>query len=43
VATDPNYGTCAAAKAAGAGPYYQGRDPEYDWYRDRDHDGVVCE
>jgi hypothetical protein len=43
VATDPDYGTCAAAKAAGAGPYYQGRDPEYDWYRDRDHDGVVCE
>jgi hypothetical protein len=43
VATDPNYGTCAAAKAAGAGPYYEGSDPEYYWYRDRDHDGVVCE
>ena len=42
-ATDPDYGTCKAAKAAGAGPYYQGRDPEYDWYRDADSDGIVCE
>jgi hypothetical protein len=29
--------------AAGYGPYVQGRDSEYDWYRDNDHDGVVCE
>ncbi|SNY75762.1 excalibur calcium-binding domain-containing protein, partial [Paractinoplanes atraurantiacus] len=41
--TDPRYATCTKAKAAGYGPYYQGQDPEYDWYQDRDHDGVVCE
>ena len=40
---DPDYGTCKAAKAAGKGPYYQGKDPEYSWYTDRDHDGIVCE
>ena len=42
-ATDPNMGTCKAAKAAGYGPYVAGQDPEYDWYRDADSDGVVCE
>ena len=31
------------AKANGYGPYYAGIDPEYDWYRDADSDGVVCE
>lgn len=41
--TDPRYGTCKAAKAAGYGPYYRGQDPEYSWYRDSDGDGVVCE
>lgn len=41
--TDPRFGTCKAAKAAGYGPYYEGQDVEYDWYRDADHDGVVCE
>ncbi len=41
--TDPDMGTCKAAKAAGYGPYYEGKDPEYDWYRDADHDGIVCE
>ena len=40
---DPNFGTCSVAQANGAGPYYQGVDPEYAWYRDRDKDGVVCE
>ncbi len=40
---DPRFITCTAAKAAGYGPYYRGRDPEYSWYTDRDHDGVVCE
>ena len=25
------------------GPYRRGVDPEYDWYQDRDHDGLVCE
>lgn len=41
--TDPDMGTCKAAKAAGYGPYYKGKDPEYYYYNDRDHDGVVCE
>lgn len=41
--TDPRFATCKAAKAAGYGPYQQGVDPEYSWYRDSDHDGRVCE
>jgi hypothetical protein len=41
--TDPRYGTCREANAHGFGPYRQGVDPEYEWYRDRDHDGLVCE
>jgi Protein of unknown function (DUF1524)/Excalibur calcium-binding domain len=41
--TDPRYDTCREANAHGFGPYRQGVDPEYDWYRDRDHDGLVCE
>lgn len=41
--TDPQYGTCAEAKRNGYGPYYRGTDPEYDWYRDADSDGIVCE
>jgi hypothetical protein len=41
--TDPRFDTCAAAIAAGYGPYHQGQDPEYDWYRDADGDGIVCE
>lgn len=41
--TDPRFRTCGEANAAGYGPYYKGRDPEYDWYQDRDGDGVVCE
>jgi hypothetical protein len=41
--TDPRFGTCREANAAGYGPYRAGRDPEYDWYQDRDHDGLVCE
>ena len=40
---DPRFDTCKAAKAAGYGPYYSGKDPEYDWYRDGDSDGIVCE
>lgn len=43
VKTDPDYGTCAAVRAAGKGPYYAGKDPEYSYYRDNDGDGVVCE
>nr|WP_306270235.1 DUF1524 domain-containing protein [Ornithinimicrobium sp. HY1793] len=41
--TDPRHKTCKSAKAAGLGPYHQGTDPEYDWYRDADKDGIVCE
>jgi hypothetical protein len=40
---DPDYGTCAIARANGAGPYISGVDPEYEWYTDRDKDGMVCE
>ncbi|MGO4599480.1 GmrSD restriction endonuclease domain-containing protein [Terrabacter sp. 2RAF25] len=40
---DPRFDTCKAAIAAGYGPYHEGKDPEYDWYRDSDSDGVVCE
>ncbi len=40
---DPRFGTCKAAVAAGYGPYTRGVDPEYDWYRDSDHDGIDCE
>jgi hypothetical protein len=40
---DPRYGTCKEAIAHGYGPYHQGQDPEYNWYIDRDNDGVVCE
>ncbi len=41
--TDPRYSTCGEAIAAGFGPYQKGKDPEYDWYIDRDSDGFVCE
>lgn len=41
--SDPRFPTCTAAIAAGYGPYYRGVDPEYDWYIDRDGDGIVCE
>jgi excalibur calcium-binding domain-containing protein len=41
--TDPRFDTCADAIDAGYGPYYRGQDPEYDWYRDADGDGAVCE
>lgn len=41
--TDPRFGTCREAIAAGYGPYVEGRDPEYAWYRDSDGDGMVCE
>jgi len=40
---DPHFGTCREANAAGYGPYVRGKDVEYDWYRDRDKDGIVCE
>ena len=40
---DPQFPTCKAAIAAGYGPYYAGKDAEYDWYRDGDKDGIACE
>jgi len=40
---EPNYGTCKNAKANGYGPYLRGVDPEYNFYRDGDSDGMVCE
>lgn len=40
---DPQFDTCTEAKANGYGPYYEGTDPEYEWYTDADGDGVVCE
>lgn len=40
---DPRFSSCAKAKDAGYGPYVAGIDPEYDWYRDGDNDGTVCE
>jgi hypothetical protein len=40
---DARYPYCSDAIAAGLGPYRQGVDPEYDWYRDGDGDGLVCE
>jgi len=43
IASDPRFDTCRAANAAGYGTYRRGVDVEYDWYQDRDHDGVVCE
>lgn len=39
---DPHFGTCGEANDAGYGPYTEGVDPEYDWYTDRDGDGVDC-
>ncbi|GAA2035928.1 hypothetical protein GCM10009819_20570 [Agromyces tropicus] len=42
-ATDPRFDTCGDAIDAGYGPYIRGVDPEYDWYRDGDKDGDVCE
>lgn len=42
-ATDPQFRTCGEANDNGYGDYQKGVDPEYDWYRDRDRDGWVCE
>jgi Excalibur calcium-binding domain len=41
--TDPHFSYCYEANDAGYGPYREGVDPEYDWYDDRDDDGIVCE
>ena len=42
-ALDPRFRTCGDANASGFGDYISGVDPEYDWYMDRDRDGIVCE
>ena len=42
-ALDPRFPYCNVAIAANYGPYVQGKDPEYAWYRDGDRDGIVCE
>ncbi len=39
---DPSFSTCKEANANGYGNYKRGQ-PEYNWYRDRDNDGIVCE
>jgi S1-C subfamily serine protease len=41
--TDPRFDTCREAIDNGYGPYIAGIDVEYDWYTDRDGDGIVCE
>lgn len=41
--TDPRFAYCYEANDAGYGNYRLGRDVEYDWYDDVDHDGIVCE
>ena len=41
--SDPRFETCAEANEAGYGPYRRGMDSEYDWYVDRDGDGLACE
>lgn len=41
--TDPDMGSCKKAKAEGYGPYVEGVDEEYSFYRDADGDGTVCE
>jgi hypothetical protein len=41
--SDPRFSSCAEAKQHGYGSYRRDEDPEYDWYRDADNDGVVCD
>ncbi len=40
--TDPRFGTCREANAAGYGPYRRGVHSEYDWYQDRDTMGWLA-
>lgn len=41
--SDPQFDTCEEAINNGYGPYVNGIDYEYSWYRDGDGDGIVCE
>jgi len=40
---DPRFTYCYEAISSGYGDYVNGINPEYEWYDDRDRDGVVCE
>jgi hypothetical protein len=40
---DPMFRSCVEAKSHGYGSYREGEDAEYDWYRDADDDGIVCD
>jgi hypothetical protein len=40
---EPRFGTCREALANGYGHYVSVIDPEHDWFRDADSDGIVCE
>ncbi len=40
---DPRFDTCREAISNGFGDYVKGVDPEYEWYRDGDKDGIACE
>lgn len=42
--TDTRYPTCTElSNHPNNAPYVRGEDPEYEWYDDRDNDGIVCE
>lgn len=41
-AKDPQFKTCTEVKKNKLGPYRKGQ-AEYEWYQDKDKDGVVCE
>ncbi len=40
---DPRFSFCYEAISNGYGDYIYGVNPEYEWYEDRDRDGIVCE
>jgi hypothetical protein len=37
------YPASQKSSAADGGNYRLGVNPQYDWYDDRDNDGIVCE
>lgn len=41
-AADPKFKSCTEVKKNKLGPYHKGQT-EYEWYQDKDKDGVVCE
>lgn len=40
---DPRFSFCYEAISNGYGDYIYGVNPEFEWYDDRDRDGIVCE